>query len=216
MGEFGPELQFARRAADATRSEKPFYIVKYHASGIGLDRGWNGQKWQGPEAGPNRKTFFAGESGDDPNQGVHYKGMIGMMRESLADLESSGIDYRVRAFVWMQGEQDPKNEISANRYAKNLRQLHERLLDDLNIAPCPVVFGQVLPYTPAKERFVYRDVVRREQANADHASGHADSYEWACMVSTDGIPVLDDTVHYSAEGLIELGDRFYEAYTDTR
>jgi len=211
---FGPDLQFARRVA-ADAKDTPFYIIKYHASGQPLDRGLHSQQWKGDNTGPNRSTFYAGTSGTDPNMGTRYHGLLNTTRAALADLEKQSIDYRVRGFLWIQGEADAKHEIPAGRYAQNLKHLHQRLYHDLEIPLSPMIFGQVLPHSPPAERFTHRDEVRQSQSNLDHASGHADAYVWAHMVSTDSIMLKSDTVHYASAGLIDLGNQFYDALRQT-
>ncbi len=206
---FGPELQFARRVA-ADNPDTPFYIIKYHASGQPLDRGMSSQGWLGEASGLKRSNFYPGELDSDPHMGTCYRGLLNTARAGLAELDTQGIAYRVRGFVWMQGEADGKHEIPAQLYAQNIRHLHERLLADLKLPPSPLVYGQVLPHSPPNERFTHRDEVRQSQANADHASGHVNAYAWAHMVSTDGVELRQDTVHYSSAGLMVLGDRFYE------
>lgn len=212
---FGPELQFARRLAEANPGD-PFYIVKYAASGQPLDYRLSSQEWQGDTYGPGRSNFYPGKNDDDPNAGTRYRQMIKSMRGALAWLREHEPDFQVSGFLWMQGEADGKHEIPAKDYAANLRYLHERLMEDLAIPPCPMIYGQVLPYSPPAERFTHRDEVRQSMANADRASGHPDSYEWAYMISTDDIALKDDTVHYSSEGLFELSDRFYDALFATK
>lgn len=209
---FGPELQFARRLA-ASSNDNPFYIIKYHASGQPLDHGLHGQEWQGDTTGPKRSTFYAGISDTDPHMGTRYRGLLNTTRAALADLDKRKIKYTVRGFLWMQGEADGKHEIPAKRYGQNLQHLHERLYADLKIPLSPMIYGQVLPHTPPAPRFTHQIEVRQSQANLHHASGHADSYTWAHMISTDTIPLRKDTVHYSSTGLIDLGDDFYEAIT---
>jgi hypothetical protein len=207
---FGPELQFARRRAKQ-QPMATFYIVKYHASGQPLDRGMNRQEWLGKDGGPKRSNFYPGKAEDDPDMGACYRGMLNTMRAALADLDAQSIEYRVRGFLWMQGEADAKHEVPAKRYAQNLKDLHQRVLADLKLPPSRLVYGQVLPHSPPAPRFTHRDDLRQSQANADHASEHTDSYRWAFMVSTDEVDLHGDTVHYSSIGAIQLGNLFYDA-----
>ncbi|MCP4643159.1 MAG: sialate O-acetylesterase [bacterium] len=203
---FGPELAFARATASAC--ERPVYLVKFFHSGKALDAGWNNQKWIGDPPGPRRVNFHPGEERDDPNVGVCYQQMMTTVTSALAWLQSNDVDATVRGIVWMQGEQDSKNPMSAARYAKNLRRFHQRLIEDIGCETCPLVFGQVLPHEPPAERFTNRDEVRLSQLHADHASGHPDAIPNVWMVSTDGIPVLPDDVHYTSQGQLTLGQRF--------
>lgn len=69
--EFGPEVGFVRglRAA-GVRGD--VYLIKHHLSGQPLDAGWNNARWQGPDPGPKRATFYPGKEATDPNIGLHY------------------------------------------------------------------------------------------------------------------------------------------------
>ncbi len=173
-------------------------MIKYAVGGRPLHAGFDGGKWLGEAPGPGRSTFYPGQSLDDPNIGVLYKKLVDTAKAALAQLKKEGIDYRVRGVLWMQGEADAKNPISAATYARNLRHWHQRLLADLSLEPCPLVYGQALPHTPPAERFTDRDALRQSQANLDRDSGHADAYIWARMVPTEGMELYDDTVHYNA------------------
>ena len=208
-GEFGPEVGFALETAT---TERPVYLIKYHASGMPLDHGWHGNKWVGGPPAPGRRNFYPGTSNDDPNQGTLYRQMVELFRGGIAELESQGHTPRIRGMAWMQGEQDSKHEESATRYATNLRRLEERLTSDLGLDDAlPLVFGQVLPHEPALPRFTHRVEVRQQMADADERSGKPEAIPRVRMVSTDDCPLRNDTVHYNGEGQLLLGRRFGEA-----
>ncbi len=207
---FGPELAFARHYPGAT-PEHPIYLIKYALGGRPLHHGWHHGKWLGSPPAPNRETFYPGEGPDDPNVGTLYQKLLKQVRPALARLEAEGIAYRVRGVLWMQGEADAKHEVSATEYAQCLRQWHQRLLEDIGAAPCPLVYGQTLPYAPRAKRFTHPVELRQSQANLDRDSGHPDAYEWARMVPTEGMDLADDTVHYNAAGQIKLGTAFADA-----
>ena len=205
-GEFGPEIGLGLGLATAA---KPVYLIKHSASGMPLHAGWNADKWQGPAPGPGRKTFYPGETAGDPNTGTLYRGMLAQYRAGLAHLEKAGQAPVVKGFVWMQGEADAKNEVSAHEYGESLRRLRARLAADLGLpAPPPLVFGQVLPHEPAMERFTHRVEIRQAMAAVDERSGLPTAQPGVRMVSTDGFGVLPDTVHYTADGLLRLGRAF--------
>ena len=207
---FGPELAFARNVPGAT-ADAPIYLIKFAVGGRPLHAGWDHAKWMGPAPGPNRETFYPGEKPGDPNVGKLHKKLLSRVLPALKHLKDQGIDYRVRGVLWMQGEADAKEAIPAMTYAKSLKQWHQRLLEDIGAAPCPLVFGQVLPYSPPAARFTHRDEVRASQAHLDRDSGHTDSYPWARMVPTEDMPLAKDTVHYNAAGQLKLGAAFAEA-----
>jgi hypothetical protein len=212
---FGPELGFTRRVPDASE-EKPVYLIKFAVGGRPLHAGFDHAKWLGEAPGPNRETFYPGDGPKDPNTGKLHRKLLQRVRPALEHLKKTGVDYRIRGVLWMQGEADAKNVISATTYATSLRRWHERVLEDIGAPPCPLVYGQVLPYSPAHERFAHRDEVRRSQANLDRDSGHPDAYSWARMVPTEDMPLMNDTVHYNAEGQINLGAAFAAAMAKMR
>lgn len=206
-GEFGPEIGFAAEMA-AKKPEHPIYLIKFYIGGQPLHYGWNGPKWIGGKPGPNRKTFYPGTGPEDPNIGLHYRRMQAMFEKALATLNKNKIAYKVRGVAWMQGEADSKNKTSASEYASMLRLLKSRLQQDLKNRNLPLVYGQVLPYSPPLERFVCRDEIRRQMQEADGRSGKPQAIPGAWMVSTDDFPLRVDHVHYNTEGQLRLGKAF--------
>lgn len=202
--DFGPEMGFSF-LMEQLNPERKIYIIKYYASGQPLHYGWNGNKWLGGNAAPNRWNFYPGEKQNDPNMGNHYKKLKSMSTKALKYLDKEGINYQVKGLVWMQGEQDTKNPLSAQNYAKCLKQYKKILEADLKTSNLPFVFGQVCPHEPAKERFTNRTELRQSQANAHYKSGHADAIPGVWVIPTEGMPLLPDTVHYNAQGQILLG-----------
>lgn len=205
-GEFGPELGFALSMATV---ENPIYLIKYHASGQPLHHGWNGNKWVGGEPAPGRRNFYPGEQPDDINMGKLYSAMLNSYMAGMKNLEDAGHVPVVRGFLWMQGEQDSKNEESAIAYAVSLRRLHRRLGEDLGCeGALPMAFGQVLPHEPPLARFTHRDELRDQMSAVDADSGRPEAVAQIIMVSTDGFGLLPDTVHYNAAGQLRLGRAF--------
>ena len=209
ISEFGPEIGFGLQMATA---ERPVYIVKYHASGMPLHHGWDRNTWVGGDAAPKRRNFYPGKNSDDLNTGTLYASMRSEFRAAVKHLSDAGFTPVVRGFLWMQGEQDSKNEVSASTYAANLNQLRRRLAEDMQVnKDMPLVFGQVLPYDPPMERFTHRNEIRAQMAACDSESGKPETMKNTVMVSTDGFSIGSDTVHYDAAGQLELGRAFGNA-----
>jgi len=209
-GEFGPEVGFSLEMA---KTGRPFYLIKYHASGMPLHHGWNGNKWVGGDCEAGRTNFYPGVASDDPNTGRLYQQMVNRFRAGLQHLREQGHTPVVRGFLWMQGEQDSKHSDSATTYAENLKRLRDRLAEDLQVEALPIVFGQVLPHEPALPRFTHRKEIRKQMAAADADSGLQGAIPLAKMVSTDGFELLPDTVHYSAAGQLQLGQEMAKKMT---
>lgn len=209
IAEFGPEIGFALQIATAAR---PIYIVKYHASGMPLHHGWNGSNWIGGPPAPGRRNFYPGENSIDVNTGMLYAAMRAEFQSAVKHLSEAGLTPNVRGFLWMQGEQDSKQLVSASSYAASLNLLRKRLAEDMSVGEdMPLVFGQVLPHEPPAERFTHRNELRQQMAACDFASGRPESMKNAVMVSTDGFTLLPDTVHYDAAGQLKLGTSFGHA-----
>ena len=213
-GRFGPELGFAHYLVKNNPNPSRIFIIKFALSGQPLDAGWNGgaadgSSWVSPEPGPNRKTFYPGTSPDDPNMGLHYKKMAEHISAAMKKLGEDGYHPELQGIVWMQGEQDAKNEVSAGRYDRSLAVFKTRLEKDFNSGNhVPFVFGQILPHEPALDRFTHRDLIRQRMAEADHRSGSERAVKGVWMVPTEGMELLKDTVHYSTKGQLALGQAF--------
>ena len=212
-GEFGPEVGFARGLRAAGRTA-PVYLVKFNRSGQGLHAGWDGGRWAGPGSGPGRATFHPGDTPEDPDVGLHYRAWLEQVRAATADLSTQGLTPVLRGVVWMQGEQDSKQELAAQGYATNLRRLRARLGADLGAPALPWVYGQVLPHEPALPRFSNRTELRASMAALDARSAAPDATPGMWMVPTEGMPLLADTVHYDAIGQQRLGLAFAAAMVE--
>jgi hypothetical protein len=202
--EFGPELGFARTLVSLD-PKRTIYLIKFHRSGQPLHHGWDGNTWVGGEPAPGRRTFYPGESAQDANLGQHYRDLLTTTQAAYHALEAEQLTPRLRAVVWMQGEQDAKHEVSATTYAASLARLKRRIEEDLGAEPVPFVLGQVLPHAPPLARFTHRDEIREQQRRADMRSGAEEAIPGCWLVPTDGMPLQADTVHYNALGQAMLG-----------
>lgn len=211
---FGPEIGFAHHLRNNQPQKPHVYLIKFALSSQPLDPGWDGgaadgSSWVGAEPGPGRKTFYPGTGPDDPNIGQHYKKLHDYIAAGIKGLKDKGYVPEVQGIVWMQGEQDSKNEVSAGRYDQMLALLKHRLEQDfIDGRDVPLVFGQVLPHDPPLKRYTHRDLIRHRMAGVDWRSGSEGAVSNIWMVPTDGLELLKDTVHYSTKGQLELGQAF--------
>jgi len=199
---FGPELGFSKVMAE---SGKPIFLIKHAAGGMPLHHGWNGAKWLGGEPSPGRTNFYPGINKADPNVGKLYTAMLERYIAGIKSLTDAGHTPVVKGFLWMQGEQDSKNAVSARSYDQSLKNLIVRLKQDLGLERLPCVFGQVLPAEKHLPRFTHRDLIREKMAACDMSSGSPSAISLCSMISTDTFPLMADTVHYNAQGLYQLG-----------
>ena len=202
------ELSFASEMAKRGR---PIYLVKYSASGMPLHHGWDRNTWKGGDPAPGRVNFYPGTEPEDPARGKLYRDMTRRFREAIEQIEKQGHTPRVRAFLWMQGEQDSKHEVSATTYATSLALLFRRVRADVGSPGMQLVYGQVLPYEKAMARFTHRKQIREQMAAADARSGQPESIVDAFMVTTEDCSLKKDTVHHDSAGYWRLGQKFAEA-----
>ena len=202
---FGLELSFAQEMA---KSGGPIYVVKFSASGMPLHPGWDRNTWKGGDPTPGRVNFYPGTEPKNPSKGTLYRQMTQRFREAIDTIEEQGHTPKVRAFLWMQGEQDSKHVVSATDYAKSLALLFERVKTDVGSPGMKLVYGQVLPYEKAMDRFTHRSQIREQMAAADAHSGKPESIPDAFMVSTDDCSLKSDTVHHDSAGYWTLGQKF--------
>lgn len=206
-GRFGPEVGFAGTMASLQPGKK-IYVVKFALSGQPLHAGFNGGNWMGEEPGPDRATFYPGNSPEDPNMGKHYKRLKEQFTNAFAALKEAGLNPQLKGIAWMQGEADAKQEVSATKYDQSIALLKSRIEEDCQSGPVPFAMGQVLPNIPWMERFTHRNEIRKAQADADMRSGSELAILGVWNVPTDGMPLLADTVHYDTTGQLMLGTSF--------
>ncbi|MDD5392973.1 MAG: sialate O-acetylesterase [Thiothrix sp.] len=111
---------------------------------------------------------------------------------------------KVDAFLWMQGESDARsNPQEAQQYGSRLEALVQRLRADTHAPQSLFILGQINPEHPA---FLMTESVRQQQQQIQQELPNA------MVISTDGLGKLPDRIHYDADGQIQLGKRFAEAY----
>ena len=89
------------------------------------------------------------------------------------------------SFIWMQGEQDSKNALSAEAYSDNLSLLYSRVGEDIGDSTFDLTFGKVLPDAPGFDntRLGSRDAIREDMEEADEGSGHPDAIAGATLMA---------------------------------
>ncbi|PQJ27614.1 sialate O-acetylesterase [Rubritalea profundi] len=212
VGDFGPEIGFSH---EMTKDGKEIYLIKFFSSGMPLHHGWSGGRWIGDAPSSERRTnFYPGIDDEDAKKGILYSAMILKFTAGINNLKAYGNTPKIRRFLWMQGERDAQNKQSANEYAACLKLLRNRISADLKTPDLPMVFGQVLPHTPALKRYPHTELIRAQMAAAVSHSGKPEIITRATMVSTDKFPLLKDKVHYNAKGQWMLGQSMAVAMRD--
>ncbi|HEV7404733.1 MAG TPA: sialate O-acetylesterase [Chthoniobacteraceae bacterium] len=179
-GGFGPEIGLARELR--AKGGKPLAIVKVAFSGTGITTDWNP---------------------DDPGAaGACYRALIDETKAALAAAAAQGITLRLRALVWVQGENDA-NAGAAREYEKNLAHLLTRLRADLAAPEMSALLGVNTRFGDGKNPNMPAIVAaQKAAAEKDHRGVYVD---------TEGAETLPPNTHFTAAGTLEVGRRFAAA-----
>ena len=132
----------------------------------------------------------------------YYRNMLREVRLSLRQR-----NLRVDAIFWMQGESDAMNKFRAAQYGNRLSQFIHSLRRDLRSPSSMFVIGQI---NPVGNGFPMVNQIQRKQQQVN-------ARVWNTrLVSSYGLGKNNDKVHYSAQGQVELGRRFANAYLGRR
>lgn len=149
----GPEITMGRALADA--GLRP-YLIKYAVSGSSLAAEWR------------------------PTVEDIYPAMLAYVRAELASFPHP---YRLTGVVWGQGETDAGDLGAANAYADNLRELRDRLREDLGLPNLHWISHRLHPGTRKK----YVEIVRtaQEDVATDPDCGMTDIDDQ--LINADGL-----------------------------
>jgi len=190
--EFGPELSLGRFLADAF-PEHQIAILKHSRGGGDLVTHWNpANEWNSTNAGP-------------PDIDHMYAGLTAKIEKATDALVEDNLDYEVAGFFWEQGGGDARDIDKANAYAANLTNLIASFRDDFADENMPFVIGRKNIAT--LDRHTYLETIRDSQIEV------ADADPFGSWVSIDDLTVRSPTdAHLNAEGQVDLGIRFANAY----
>lgn len=179
---FGPELSLAKGLT--TRLNRKIALVKYAVNGTSLAERWL------------------------PGEDV-YQQAIARIRQAKTDLAAAGERVEMAGFFWMQGESDAKSDRAiAQQYAENFRTFLQQVRRDLEAPNLPVIYGKI-PVTNGQVtdfgRFCCGDLVRQAQIQLAREPNLA-------AVETLDLDRDADNLHLASAGLLELGQRFAEAW----
>jgi hypothetical protein len=191
---FGFDVSLAARLQ--TDTDQPFYMYKAAVGASFLAAVKTGNDWKSKNAGGIYDKFIA-----------DYK----LAANEICD---SGFKPVLSGFFWMQGESDATDKHTANQYLKNLAQLIAELQQDILPEHTPILLGKIR--SGSDSLWPYADTVNAamETMAANNAyvrtveTNDLGYYKKECT-DIDGAFCK---AHYNADGLIILGDRFYNAF----
>lgn len=129
--------------------------------------------------------------------------------------EIQGRELKTVTFVWMQGETDAMEQFG-KEYKASLIGLVAQLSRDLGREDINVVLGRISDYEITTRKNPHWLVVRRAQVEAAEANPY---WRWVDTdLFNDGVDeegqILENDLHYTAEGYALLGDRFAQEAID--
>jgi hypothetical protein len=180
-GGFGPEIGLARTLA--SRETRPLAILKTAFSGTSVAGDWNIER-----------------TGESQNC---YRAMLEESKLARESAKQKGVELRIRALVWVQGESDA-NAKDAPVYEANLTGMLEKLRTDLNAPEMVLLLGVNTRFGNGKNPYMPQ-VIEAQKSVASHLSR-------ARYVNTEGSETLPPShTHFTALGTLEIGRRYAEA-----
>lgn len=118
-------------------------------------------------------------------------------------LENMGWDVRFCGFIWVQGEGDCTAQWAAKRYEENLNQLISGVRFATGNASLPCVAAKM---NPMAEEYQWKDLYH---AGVDAVAAND---EKVAAVTCKTVSLKKDLVHFTTEGMLELGAAIGDAF----
>lgn len=182
---WGPEAQFLLRYAQANPAET-IYAVKYAIRGTRLAAD-TGLDWSPSSVSEYWDTLVSG------------------VTAAKAAMPAAGGAPVVPAVFWMQGENDAQVQTYAAAYNSNLTALIASARSRIGSASTAFILGRI-HNTRLLADYPYKAIVRRAQYDVTK------SLAGVSVVNTDDFEIGSDGLHYTANGLVSLGEAMYGAY----
>ena len=203
---FGPDLAIADELTRRYPGEEIF-LVKCAYGATGLSHDWAGphDRYRTTEDGTVERPvdgFFNREAGwclDD---------LTALLRDSLTKLEQRGCAPAIRAFLWMQGENDATNLDDAKAYGGRYRRMLEEINREFGdyMTDCVYVDGGISEIWE-----FHREVNDFKRSFAAEAENRFFLDTIAAGLTTGNEPEGEpDVAHYDSDSVIKLGRMFAE------
>ena len=186
----GAEISFGRTLFEAGYNN--LGIIKVAKGGTNLANHWD----------PNSTL-----SGVQGNNGM-YPEMVNYVNARLAELDGLGIPYKVRGFLWHQGEGD-MNPSMANIYEANLTEFIGALRTDFGSELSVYVASVYNPNATTEEGEAVRRA-QRDVASVDPQTFvvNLDSVYYDDVFNPNSENLIVDNLHYNSTGQIKIGNSF--------
>ena len=160
---------------------KPLAVVKAAFSGTGMTTDWDHR--------------------DAGARGACYRALVEETNRAVAKAAETGIELKIRALVWVQGESDA-NAKNAPEYEKNLGEMITALRSDLRAPEMIALVGVNTNFGNGKNAFMPA-IIEAQKALATRLTRCA-------YVDTSGVTYANGA-HFDTKSTIEIGVRFAEA-----
>jgi len=209
--------------------ENPAILQRSWINGEDWDDDWHNLEprgqWLGPEmmlghvlsdALPGRQFAFMKVAYNGTNLGCSwdpdgcgqnlYQQMCELVDLWEEQLEDMGWDPNFVGFIWVQGEGDCSAEWAAKRYDENLEQLFSGVRFQTGNASLACVAAKVNPIGKSEGSYLYKDIYHAAVDSVVAADGNA------AAVNCKTVALRDDLVHFSSEGMLEVGAALGDAF----
>jgi len=153
-------------------------VLKAAFSGTGIRRDW--------------------DPGSDGDNGSCYRALVSEVKSAIEAAKKKGIEFRLRAFTWVQGESDA-NQNDIDHYEKALREMLGALRRDLDAPELKALLAVNTRFLEGQNKFMPR-IVEAQKAVAANDS-------LAAYVDTSKCSIAN-RVHFDAAGTLEVGRLF--------
>ena len=178
-------------AEQLTAVGRPSAVIRYAYGATDLAHCWKPLTFREPE--PTRQ--------DD--ESYHYNEWRKTVDFALSAFKDGRV--RLRAIIWMHGEEDATDAWRAAEYRQNLTDLFAAMRSELNCPRLPVVVGEIGIGTSCG---TYFDEVRAAQRMVCALDGHS------VLVPADGLGERYDTRYWTGNDAYEMGCRLGKAALD--
>jgi len=127
-----------------------------------------------------------------------YQGMLRQLGFSIKEKNP-----KIAAVVWMQGESDALNQARASKYSHHLTRFITTLRKDLASPHSLFIMGEINPL--GKDFPLVKSVQKSQRQVRSQVRN-------TLLTNSNDLGKIFDNIHYSAQGQMELGKRFAEAY----
>ena len=136
-----------------------------------------------------------------------YPLLIAQVNSGLAELTAQGFAPTLKGFFWLQGETDALDNTAAELYGANITQFVSDLRSDLVAPALKVVLTEINPNMPALQN--QPGVTRVNQGMRNLSTSDANVKFVPTADITSGFA---DSIHYTADQTVAIGQRWANAY----